>query len=161
MRPVDWLHRPRRQHLDRPAGPPNPFEAFLLIAAMIQGVAAIARFSQPVAFEAVFPPWVREAWGCILFLGGVASVAGLYWPWDPVDGVLIKRVGLVALAGVTIAYGVAGLFSAPARLFVGSTFNIAFGIACIVRVRQVSDAIRDLRAELRGLREEWKNGADP
>lgn len=156
MRPVDWLHRPRTQ-LDRPAGPPNPFESFLLGVCVVQGFAAIIGYSQPAAFDSAFPPWVRRVWGAVLFLGGVAAVTGLYWPWDPVDGVLIKRVGLVALAGVTIAYGIAGL-ATPTRLFVGATFNLAFGIACIVRIRQVSAAIARLRQQLRGLRREWENG---
>jgi predicted MFS family arabinose efflux permease len=156
MRAAEWLHRPRR-HLDRPAGPPNPFESFLLGVCVVQGAAAVIGFSQPAAFEGSFPPWVHRAWGVILLLGGVAAVVGLYWPGDPVDGVLIKRVGLVALAGVTIAYGIAGL-ATPTRLFVGATFNLAFGIACIIRIRQVTAAISALRRQLRGLREEWKNG---
>jgi hypothetical protein len=59
-----------------------------------------------------------------------------------------------------IAYGVAGLLTDPATRLVASAFAIALGVACAVRVRQVTVAIRGLHGQLRGLREEWENGDD-
>jgi hypothetical protein len=160
MHPRDWLHR-RSLPVDRPTGPPNPFEACLLVACAVIGIATAAGFARPLAFQDVLPPWARLIWGGLMFVGGIAAVAGLYWPGDPVDGVLIKRGGLVTLAPLALAYGLAGFADMPSGRFVASTFAIALSIACVLRVRQVSAAIKGLHSQLRGLRQEWENGDDP
>jgi hypothetical protein len=160
MHPREWLRR-RSLPVDRPTGPPNPFEACLLGACVVIGAATAVGFAQPPAFEATLPAWGRLLWGGLMLVGGVAAVAGLYWPGDPVDGVLIKRGGLITLAPLTLAYGLAGLADVPAARFVASTFAIAFAVACVLRVRQVTVAIKGLHSQLRGLREEWENGDDP
>jgi hypothetical protein len=157
VHPSAWLRR-RSMPVDRPAGPPNPFEAFLLVACIAVGALAVAGYAQPGAFENVLPPWWLRIWGALMLVGGCGAVAGLLWPWDPVDGVLIKRVGLVTLCPLLIAYGVAGLLTDPSARFVASAFAIALGVACAVRVRQVTLAVRGLHGQLRGLREEWENG---
>lgn len=156
MQAREWLRR-RSMPVDRPAGPPNPFEASLLLACIVVGFTAVIGYTQPASFEDALPPWGQRVWGALMLLGGLAAVAGLFWPWDPVDGVLIKRVGLATLCPALIAYGMAGLLTEPASRGVAAAFAVALGIACAVRVRQVTLAIRGLHGQLRGLREEWEN----
>lgn len=162
--PARWLrlHRPHRSLMtDRPTGRPNPFETTLLLACIVVGVTAVTGYGRPAAFQGVLPPWGQAVWGWLVLIGGIAAVTGLYWPADPVDGVLIKRVGLVVLCPSTIAYGVAGLVTDPAGRVVAAVFAIALGVACGWRVQQVTAAIAGLRSQLRGLREEWdRNDGD-
>jgi hypothetical protein len=156
----EWLRR-RSMPVDRPAGPPNPFEACGLGACIVVGFTAVLGVAQPSSFEHTLPPWGQRVWGALMLIGGLASVAGLYWPADPVDGVLIKRVGLVTLCPLLIAYGGAGFLTEPATRLVAASFAVALGLACAFRTRQVTVAIRGLHGRLRGLREEWENGHDP
>lgn len=160
MHAHEWLTR-RRAPVDRPAGVPNPFEAAVLSACSLIGGIAVVGYAQPAAFEDVLPRWGRLLWGALMFLGGVTSIAGLYWPFDPIDGVIIKRVGLTVLAPLMAAYGLAGIITDPQARAVASLFALAISAACVVRIRQVTRAIRGLHGQLRGLREEWENGADP
>jgi hypothetical protein len=153
---VAWLHRPTI--LDRPTGPPNPFEAVAFATSIVIGIAAATGYARPAAFHNILPAWGRIVWGVLMAVGGIAAVAGLYWPGDPVDGILIKRVGMVALGPSMIAYGLAGLFTDPSTRIVASLFAIALGVACIWRTRQVTAAIAGLHRQLRGLRKEWENG---
>jgi hypothetical protein len=88
----------------------------------------------------------------LLFFGGGASIIGLWWPWDPIDGVLIKRVGLLAAAGGTLAYGLALAFLGPLG-FVAALYNLGFAVVCLIRAWQVSVALAVYRSHLGALRE--------
>ena len=135
----------------RPAGPPNPFEAFLLAVCAVQGWAVLTNTAQPPSVQALLPPWLRTVWGVLLLTGGVLSVSGLYWT-DPFTGVEIKRVGLVAAAGGTLAYGVALLTVGSPGLLASAT-NFGFAAACIVRTWQVSRALNAARGRIAAMRD--------
>jgi hypothetical protein len=146
---------------DRPTGPPNPFEACTFAACIMVGLATVIPSTRPASFQEVLPTWGLNAWGVLMFMGGTAALTGLYWPKNPMDGVLIKRVGLMTLGPLTIAYGIAGLATDPHTRFVAAGFAFSIGIACLWRTRQVTVAIRDFHRQLRGLREEWRSGGGP
>jgi hypothetical protein len=130
----------------RPAGPANPFEVYLLGACIVQGYAVLTRVAQPRSLQDLLPPWLRLVWGALLLVGGVLSVGGLYWI-DPLTGIEVKRVGLVCAGGGTLAYGLALIALGPVG-FVGAATCIAFSIACVVRVRQVSRALNQARGRI-------------
>lgn len=145
-----WLHH--RPRLDRPTGQPNPFEAYLLTVCVVQGGALLSGYAAPMSVQTVMPQWVRILWACLLLVGGGTAVIGLYWPWDPIDGVLIKRFGLILAGGGTLAYGVAVLAVYGTSGTVVAIYNIGFSLACAARLRQVSRAIRKVREELAEIR---------
>lgn len=136
-----------RRHMDRPTGPANPFEAGLLIVCLVQGAGVLSRVAQPNSIQASLGPTLRLVWAGLLFLGGAASIIGLWWPWDPIDGVLIKRVGLLAAAGGTLAYGLALAFIGPPG-FVAALYNLGFATVCLIRAWQVTVALAIYTAHL-------------
>ena len=141
-----------RRHMDRPAGPANPFEAGLLLVCWLQGASVVLGFAQPNSIQESLGPGLRFVWALLLFLGGGAAVIGLWWPWDPIDGVLVKRLGLLAAAGGTLAYGLALAFLGPIG-FVAAAYNIGFAIVCLVRAWQVSVALAVYRSHLVNFRD--------
>jgi hypothetical protein len=143
----------------RPAGPANPFETLVLAACATSGWAVLSHTAQPTSLQALLPPWLRVAWGALLLVGGLLTVFGLYWP-DHFTGIEIKRVGLVAAAAATLAYGTALLTIGPVG-FVAATGNIATGIACIVRVVQVSRALTAARGRMTAMRPPRRGDGDP
>jgi hypothetical protein len=142
--------RKSRQHLERPLGVPNPFETYLLGACVIQGYAVLSRIAQPQSVQALLPPWLRILWAVLLLIGGALAVSGLYWR-DPLTGIEIKRVGLVAAGGGTCAYGVALMFFGPQGLVAAMTC-LAFAVACMVRVRQATKALNRARGRITAMR---------
>lgn len=145
----------RTQPVARPAGPVNPFEAFLLAICAVQGWAILSRTAQPPSLLALLPPGLRIVEGVLLLAGGVLSVSGLYW-LNPLTGIEIKRVGLVCAGGATLAYGVAILVVNPVGGFVVAVTNLGFAAACAVRIWQVSRALRSARGRIRGMRDTGK-----
>jgi hypothetical protein len=138
---------PTPKRRNRPTGDPNPFEAFLLGVCAIQGWSVLAGTSTPTALQASLGPTLRFAWAFLLLAGGIAAVAGLYWPGNVITGVEIKRVGIVATGLATLAYGVALLLLGPVGLNV-ALLNFAFSTACFTRTVQVTRRIRGARRRI-------------
>lgn len=134
----------------RPAGPPNPFETFLLAVCAVQGWAVLSHAARPPSVQALMPPWLRVIWGLLLLAGGILSVSGLYWT-NPFTGIEIKRVGLLAAAGGTLAYAVALLTIGTAGILAAAT-NLGFAIACVVRIWQVTRALEAARGRMTAMR---------
>jgi hypothetical protein len=128
-------------------GDPNPFEAYMFAACVLQGFAVLVGAARPTSIEQAVPLALRVVWAGLLLIGGAAVLAGLYWPGNPLTGVEIKRPGLVAVGGATLAYGVA-LVPFGAAGMVVAIANVSFAIACAVRVRQVTRRVRAVRSHL-------------
>lgn len=146
------MTRRPRSTINRPAGPINPFELYLLAVCAIQGIAVLARIARPTSIEtALTPPaGLRIIWAALLIVGGVAGVAGLLWT-DPFTGIEVKRIGLIAAGFGTLAYGVALLAFGPQGWF-AAAFNLAFTIACITRTIQVTRRLTAARTQVAQLR---------
>jgi hypothetical protein len=144
-----------------PAGPANPFETLVLAACATSGWAVLSHTAQPTSLQALLPPWLRVVWGALLLVGGVLTVVGLYWR-DHFTGIEIKRVGLIAAAAATLAYGTALLTIGPPG-FVAAAGNLATGLACIVRVWQVTHALKAARGRMRDMRapRRGRDGGEP
>lgn len=137
----------RGQRFDRPAGPPNPFEGYLLSVCILQGVTILTGVSKPQTIQSLLPPALRVLWAVLLLCGGIAAVIGLYWRGHPVDAILIKRIGLFAAGMGTLAYGVALLTIWPLGL-IAALMNLGFALACFNRIHQVGVALRAYRGGL-------------
>lgn len=142
---------PRLERIGRPAGPVNPFELYLLAVCALQGWAVLTHVAQPPSLQLALPPTLRLVWGALLLIGGVFSVSGLYW-WDPFTGIEVKRVGLISAAAGTLAYAVAVISYAGSMGFLGAAYNVFFAAACIVRVRQVTRALKAARGRVEAMR---------
>lgn len=128
----------------RPAGPANPFEAFLLAVIALQGFLVLAGLSKPASIVSLLPNTFRIIWALLMLVGGVTSLAGLYWPGTPFTGCEVKRVGLIASGFGALAYGVA-LLSLGSSAWVAASTSFFFASACVVRHWQVGRALRQAR----------------
>lgn len=142
-----WLRRPtwfKRPSWMRPVshltGPPNPFEAFLFMACVFQGANTLLGGVRPNSIANALSGQLPIAWAALIAVGGVLTLAGLYWRGDVFVGAELKRVGFTAAGGGTLVYGLALLTIGPT----GTTAaipNLAFTCACAVRWWQVGRAI--------------------
>jgi hypothetical protein len=137
----------RQRWAERPTGEPNPFEAYMFAACVVQGAALLTGAARPTSIEQALPLQLRVVWATLLLLGGVAVLVGLYWPGSPMTGVEIKRPGLVAVGGAALAYGLALLPFGAAGMVVAIA-NVSFALACAVRVWQVTRRVRAVRRNL-------------
>lgn len=147
---MTWALLPLRRLRPRPARPtgdPNPFEAYMFAACIVQGAAVLVGAARPTSIEQALPVALRVLWAGLLFVGGVAVLLGLYWPGSPLTGIEIKRPGLVAVGGAALAYGVALIPFGPAGMVVAIA-NVSFAMACAVRVGQVTRRVRGVRERL-------------
>jgi hypothetical protein len=129
----------------------NPFEAFLLLAAAVQGAAALLRIAQPTSIAQALPPSLRVIWAILLLIGGLFTLTGLGWPGDPFTAVEIKRVGLIAAGSGAVVYGMAAsLLGAPGVAV--SVYNLAFAAACYWRTVQLTIRLRAVRQVLTAVR---------
>jgi hypothetical protein len=122
----------------------------LLLVCLIQGARRARVRAAELDPGRLSGPALRFVWALLLFFGGAASIIGLWWPWDPIDGVLIKRVGLLAAAGGTLAYGLALAFLGPLG-FIAAAYNIGFAVVCLIRAWQVSVALAIYSAHMQAL----------
>lgn len=134
----------RTRYEIRPAGPANPFEAFLLAVIALQGMLVLTGLSKPASIVALLPPAFRVIWAVMLLAGGTLSLFGLYWPGSVFTGCEIKRVGLIAAGFGAFAYAAALVTIGPTAYLAAST-SLFFSMACIVRHYQVGRALRQAR----------------
>lgn len=101
----------------------SPWQLYLLIMITASGAALMLDISQNAVTDAMGHPYT-SVWGFFLTIGGFLSLLGIYWPKDPITGMLIERTGLVALGGASLIWSVLviwrvhlnGLFSATLTL---------------------------------------------
>lgn len=128
----------------RPAGPANPFEAFLLAVLVLQGALVLGGVSRPASIVSLLPNGFRIVWAGLMLVGGVLSLAGLYWPGSQFTGCEVKRVGLIASGFGALAYAVA-LLSIGQSAWVAASTSFFFALACVVRHWQVGRALKQAR----------------
>lgn len=145
MKPLLPIH-PRGREL-RADGEPNPFESYLLAVGALQGYLVLSGIARPDSLQLALGTNLRIVWASLLLFGGGVTLAGLYWPADLHTGFEVKRVGLFACGAATAIYGVALCFIGPAG-YVAAAMQIAFSMACFVRIYQVTRRIRKARAML-------------
>lgn len=151
---MNWGKKESRRKKERPAGPANPFEAFMLSLCLLQGLLVLTGAARPTSMMEALPHPVRLTWAALLFCGGTLAVSGLYWPLDPFTGVEVKRVGMIAAGFGTLAYGVALLLSYGPPGLLAATSNFAFTAACLTRVVQVTRGLRVARIRMSRARDE-------
>jgi hypothetical protein len=148
--------RPYR-YVDRITGYPNPFETYMLLAAVVQGCAVASGYARSPSIEIALDgrPILRWVWAALLAAGGMIALAGLYWRGDPFNGVEIKRAGLIMVGFGAVIYGAAALLVGPTGTVAGLS-AVGFAVACFDRAWQVTDLLRRARAQIQRIQ-----GASP
>lgn len=114
----------------------SPFELYLLAACVLSGLSGlIAPSSLSLAVAQLLPTWVVTAWCAGLVIGGSISILGVLR--RGLQSLLIERVGLIALTGLTLLYSVSIVTLAGPRATFAALFVAAFGAACVARFWQI------------------------
>lgn len=136
-----WLRKPGwLRPAEHVTGPPNPFEAFLLFACLVQGSNVLLGGPRPNSITGALPNWMQLLWGAMVAIGGGLAITGLYWRGNKYTGAEIKRIGFAAAGGAALVYGLALLTIGPSGT-TAAISNLAFVCACAVRWWQVGRAI--------------------
>lgn len=124
--------------------PRDPLAVFLLALALFSGLGFV--FGKPTSnsLEASLPHWATVLWGLMLTIGSLASLVGMYWPGDIRDGLLIKRIGMAALASSAVVYAISIWITFGATALLPGTLAFFFGYACYLRYRRINQAINVL-----------------
>lgn len=87
--------------------PRNPFHVFLIVITLLNGLALVFGVSTSLTLERELVSLLERCYGFLLAVGAAGVLAGMYWPGDPRDGLLAKRVGYVGLCVASLIYAYA------------------------------------------------------
>jgi len=91
------------------------------------------------AIRNVLPQWELYLWYGGLTAGGILALVGLFLAIP--TGYYVERIGLALLVGLTLAYDVAVLTTAPQSLAFGVVVVVAFAGACVARLVRIQAII--------------------
>lgn len=131
-----------------PAGPPNPYQAWVFAVCLGAGVAVLGRAATPTLLDDVAGAAASTAWAVLLAAGAGLGLAGAYWPGDGWTGAYLQRAGVLALAGPLLAYGVAAFSTGRTGAVLGIT-TAGLAAASLTRAAQITLGIAAGRAGLR------------
>lgn len=134
----------------------NPYQATLMVWLVISGFSVFLSAPPPDSVQRLLPQWAVYVWGAGLFVGGLTNLIGVYWRGRrPETGLRLELFSSSTVMMFDLVYPGAliwRLFTVPAEQAArirGSWFIIgmliALAIAAAVRVRQVRNALREVR----------------
>jgi hypothetical protein len=132
--------------------PRDPFRVFLFLLAFFNGLAFIFTAPPSTAIEATFDHVFIVGYGVLLTLGSGFVLTGMFWQGFARDGLLIKRVGFLALAFATAIYTGAVVVSAPGKPGVALAASVAGAFAgiCAWQVRRINKRVKYLMSQSPG-----------
>lgn len=137
------MYKPFRHVKPDPMGEPrNPFQVFLLLVSLLNGTASLFG-SYGAGSVAQYASNINLfIWGFLLFIGSLATLMGMYWLGDKRDGLLVKRMGLVALASPTLIYGIILLMSSDGHARYAGMIMMGFTLAAAIQAHRVNSHIK-------------------
>jgi hypothetical protein len=121
----------------------RPYEVWMLRACLAVGLAGMAAFGGRFAYE--FPPPVVQAvWLSSLIIGSVVAQVGVRRSvtTDPVSGLLIERLGLIALGLAMTAYAWGVLAFGGRSGLPGGVFLVVMSIGHWARIYEITTDLR-------------------
>lgn len=136
-----WWEEPQR--VDPMGQTINNFHVFLFVVAAVNGLFLTAGVETSGAIQETLNSWQVRVYGFMLALGGLSVVAGIYWPKDPRDGLLLKRFGYTALGIVTAVYGGAVIVvSGSVKGGLAGSIAMVFGFLCLDQMLRINARIK-------------------
>lgn len=123
--------------------PRNAFHVLWLAVACLVGSATLVHGGRPHGDDVIgdLPLPVQVAWGALMMLGGIAALLGMFWPGDIRTGLVLKRLGYMALLVSTAAFCLDAAFVGRVELLAAGV-SAGFMLACAERVVRVEQVIR-------------------
>lgn len=123
----------------------HPHEVCLLGVCLLSGVSGLVNYSTVSSGTVRQLP---EPWGLVFYAvmlaGAVIALGGTLIPG--LKGPLVERSGLVILAGLFTAYGIAALATSGTRALFFAAFMVGFATANVVRSVQIGRELRRISA---------------
>lgn len=118
----------------------NPFELFVLTLSLLTSAPLlIGAAPPPGSTTELLGPTLVHVWAGILVFGCLVALTGVWWTWlrwihlwrpRTATGLLIERVGLVAVGVGDIIYGIAVFGIGGGRGVLAGGIVLGFGLAC-------------------------------
>jgi hypothetical protein len=119
--------------------------------ACCRGCRCCSASPRPGSTNALLGPVLVHVWAWILVAGCATALIGVWWTWfgwcpwvrpTPGTGLLVERVGLVAVGVGTLIYAAAILAEAPGFRLLPAAIVAAYGLACWWRAFLIQRWIR-------------------
>jgi len=82
----------------------HPFQFWVLFFLGLSGATVAFNLGQPGSLTELMPQIVVRTWGATVMLGGIVGIAAGWWK-DRITGLLLERIALAAVGGMTGVYG--------------------------------------------------------
>lgn len=106
----------------------SPFQLYLLGLITVAGLLISVGLSDNPIYAAM--GWYSVVWGIFLTAGGFLSLLGIYWPRNPITGMLIERSGLVALGGASLIWSILVVWRVQLDGVISAFLTLALFLAC-------------------------------
>lgn len=110
----------------------SPFQLYLLALIILSGLATMLGISENPITDEMGDPYT-SFWGFFLSIGGVLSLAGIYWPKSPITGMLIERTGVVALGGASFIWSFLVIWRVQLNGLFSASLTFGLFLACIAQ----------------------------
>lgn len=121
----------------------HPFQFWVLCACVLGGAASAFDFGRPNSLDEFLPHYIVLVWGWTLMIGGLIGLAAAWWP-DRITGLLLERIALWGIGGITAVYGAVLLKVLGHTASVSAFFCISIAMASFWRIRHVNRELKVL-----------------
>lgn len=136
----------------------QPHEILLAAMCIPIGVGGLVSPNRPSTL-ADFPTAFVILWYVGSLVGGAITLIGVCKK-APLDGPRIERAGLRVLAGLWLAYALAVLVTSGQRGMSFVLLTVGFSIGNLLRVRQINQEIKDIKAAIKEADDRKSGGGD-
>jgi hypothetical protein len=121
-------------HVRRTLSTVDPLEVLFLLVFAMSGAAQAISGAKPGSIDALLPETFRVIWLILITIGSLIALAGIFWPWNSVDGVITESIGLAWVAIGIVVYGAAQIVASlntenPAGAILAGPLTICLGLA--------------------------------
>lgn len=121
----------------------HPFQFWALAACMLGGLNSMFGEGAPGSLQEILPAYALYVWGITLFVGGALGIVSGWWR-DRITGLLLERIALGAIAGITIIYALVVYKVAGGSASFIAMFMASMSIASTWRVRHINRELKIL-----------------
>ncbi len=134
----------RPNHTDARLSGRHPFELLVLFAMLITAIPTVLGVEPtPGSISATLPLWLAYGWACVLAVGCFTALVGVFMRNRGI-GLIIEQLGLapVGIAGIIYSACILVASLLPGALITAGIF-FSFGVACLIRWRQLQQILDD------------------
>lgn len=121
--------------------PADPRAVFILALSVFSGATALALEAAPDSLHYALPHWAVITWGVLLVVGSVVTLLGM--AFQSLNGIIIEQIGSVTVGVTAIFYAAIAIKVHGADALQGVGIVGAWGLACLVRWRQLQTLINN------------------